>query len=131
MSKHLHFYEIVAGADNSRAMESDTIQKNGASPKSHTSRGNFLKLVVLLFVLCAATAFSQAPPNDLCVDALQLDCNGYYDGTTVGATCKGAPVSQYASCYGVWYKIDGDGNQATIKTNSPSSFYHKMVIVQD
>jgi len=35
-------YEIVAGADNSRAVEPETIQKNGASPKSHTSRRNFL-----------------------------------------------------------------------------------------
>ena len=47
MSKHLHFYEIVAGADNSRAMESETIQKNGASPKSHMSRGNFGRKICL------------------------------------------------------------------------------------
>ena len=40
MSKHLHFYEIEAGADNSRAMESRDHFKNGASPKSHMSRGN-------------------------------------------------------------------------------------------
>ncbi|MCL2040414.1 MAG: hypothetical protein FWG84_00040 [Bacteroidales bacterium] len=50
MSKHLHFYEIVAGADNSRAMESETIQKNGASPKSLMSRGNFLINALLLIV---------------------------------------------------------------------------------
>jgi len=42
MSNNVYFHEIEAGADNSRAMETDTIQKNGASPKSHTSRGNFL-----------------------------------------------------------------------------------------
>ena len=41
MSNNLHFYETVAGAGNSRAMETETIQKNGASPKSHTSRGNY------------------------------------------------------------------------------------------
>ena len=40
MSNNLNFHEIVAGADNSRAMEAETIQKNGASPKSQTSRGN-------------------------------------------------------------------------------------------
>ena len=40
MSKNLNFYEIVAGADNSRAMEPETIQKNEASPKS---------LIVLMF----------------------------------------------------------------------------------
>ena len=58
MSKHLHFYEIVAGADNSRAMESETIQKNGASPKSHTSRGNliYLMTVVLLLIGTVFTA---------------------------------------------------------------------------
>ena len=40
MSKNLNFHEIEAGADNSRAMEPETISKNGASPKSHRSRGN-------------------------------------------------------------------------------------------
>jgi len=39
MSNNLNFYEIVAGADHSRAMETETIQKNEASPKSHTSTG--------------------------------------------------------------------------------------------
>jgi len=49
MSKHLHFYEIVAGADDGRAMESgdhsrllSVAEINGASPKSQTGRGNSL-----------------------------------------------------------------------------------------
>ena len=61
MSDNLYFHEIVAGADGSRAMESETIQKNGASPKSHTSRGNFSQSITafaersrsILFILLA------------------------------------------------------------------------------
>jgi len=64
MSNNLNFHEIVAGAGNSRAMETDTILKNGASPKSHTSRGNFLKMKKLLILafamlLSMASAFAQ------------------------------------------------------------------------
>ena len=55
MSKHLHFYEIVAGADNSRAMESETIQKNGASPKSLMSRENFLIKTCFVILLAGIT----------------------------------------------------------------------------
>jgi len=53
MSKNLNFYEIEAGADDSRAMEPETIQKNGVSPKNHRSRGNFTILkYALLFIAC-------------------------------------------------------------------------------
>jgi len=52
MSK-MNFYEIVAGADNSRAMDPDTIQKNGASLKSLMSKiNNFGKMC---FALLAAS----------------------------------------------------------------------------
>ena len=34
------------------AMEADTISKNGRNPKSHTSRGNFLKIFFVIAVLC-------------------------------------------------------------------------------
>ena len=67
MSNNLNFYEIVAGADNSRAMESETIQKNGAGPKSHTSRGNFLKpkkLLMLAFVMLLSVAGAWAQHVD-------------------------------------------------------------------
>jgi len=51
MRKNLNFYEIEAGADNSRAMETETIQKNGASPKSHTSRWNLIKILPFFVIL--------------------------------------------------------------------------------
>ena len=54
MSNNLYFHEIVAGAGNSRAMEAETIQKNEASPKSHMSRGNFLRNILLLIVFVAS-----------------------------------------------------------------------------
>jgi len=61
MRKNLNFYEIVAGADNSRAMETETIQKNGASPKSHTSRWNLIKIFPFFVILYfgAAGTFAQ------------------------------------------------------------------------
>jgi hypothetical protein len=37
----------VAAANSCSAMEPETIQKNGASPKSHTIRGNFILNVTL------------------------------------------------------------------------------------
>ena len=60
MRKNLNFYEIVAGADHSRAMESETIQKNGASPESLTSRGNFIVrggMKTITFILLMLLAF--------------------------------------------------------------------------
>ncbi|MCL2040720.1 MAG: hypothetical protein FWG84_01600 [Bacteroidales bacterium] len=61
MRKNLNFYEIEAGADNSRAMETETIQKNGTSPKSHTSRWNLIKILLFFVILCfgAAGTFAQ------------------------------------------------------------------------
>ena len=49
----------TAVANHSGAMEADTIFKNRASLKSHTSRTNFLamKRISLLFVLCASLMF--------------------------------------------------------------------------
>ncbi|MCL2041918.1 MAG: Ig-like domain-containing protein [Bacteroidales bacterium] len=53
MSTHINVHETVAGVGNSRAMESETIQKNGVSPKNHRSRGNFTILkYALLFIAC-------------------------------------------------------------------------------
>ena len=111
------------------AMETRNHLKNGVSPENQKSRRNFLicgiVLSALFFAFTTTSVFSQAPPNDLCINAHQLDCNGYHDGTTVGATCKGAPVNQEASCYGVWYKFEGDGNQTKITTSS-TGFYHRI-----
>jgi len=60
MSKNLNFHEIVAGADNSRAMETrDHSKKRGESEKP-MSRGNFLMLgVFLVFYVFANTAVGQ------------------------------------------------------------------------
>ena len=85
-----------------------------------------MSVMLIFFALSAIPAFSQ-PENDLCINAFQIDCNGYHDGTTVGTTCKGAPVNQEASCYGVWYKFEGDGNQTKITTSSTTGFLHKLV----
>jgi len=44
----------AAVANQSGAMEADTISKNGRSSKSHTSRGIFLKLIVFFIAVCAS-----------------------------------------------------------------------------
>jgi hypothetical protein len=53
----------VASANSCVAMETETIQKNGASPKSHTSRRNFLfRGLLLLMALCVG--FSSCSKDD-------------------------------------------------------------------
>ena len=66
MSKNWNFYEIEAGADDSRAMEADTISKNGRNPKSHKSRGNFkiFKYVLLIMAGLALCPISCKKDDD-------------------------------------------------------------------
>ena len=47
-----NFSAETAVVNQSGAMEADTISKNGRSSKNHTSRGNFLKLIVLFIAGC-------------------------------------------------------------------------------
>ena len=51
-----------------RVMEPETIQKNGASSKSHTSRGNFLikSAIIILMTICVFPAFVQSTPERKC-----------------------------------------------------------------
>ena len=69
------------------------------------------------------------PPNDLCANATSLACGQNTTGTTVGTTAKGAPVSSYASPYGVWYTFTGDGQATTItSTSTRTGFDHTIGI---
>ena len=74
MSENLHFHEIEAGADNSRAMETDTIQKNGASPKSLMSRWKFPFTLLILIAIIFFSACKKDP--------LKNDVNRNIAGTT-------------------------------------------------
>jgi len=50
MSNNLYFNEIVAGAGDGRAMETETIQKNGAGLKNRMGRGNFIVFLVATII---------------------------------------------------------------------------------
>jgi hypothetical protein len=66
MSKQFNLIE--AAADDSRAMEADTISKHGRSSKSHTSRKNFLAMkgvnLLFMFSVCAIFFSCSSPERD-------------------------------------------------------------------
>ena len=74
MSRNWNFYETAAGAGNSRAMESETIQKNGVSPKSQRSRISKF-LVIAMVIAVGFTACKKEKDND--------NGNGNYTGGAV------------------------------------------------
>ena len=58
-------FKKTAVANQSGAMEADTISKNGRSSKSHTSRGHFLRIpsLTLIGMMFFSLAFAQDPPD--------------------------------------------------------------------
>ena len=55
----------TAVANQSGAMEADTISKNGRSSKSHTSRRNKYSLVIFVCLFCFATFSTYAQDTKL------------------------------------------------------------------
>jgi uncharacterized protein (TIGR02145 family) len=56
-----------------RAMETETIQKNGASPKSHTSRGKFSNFIrKLFFILLLLILFNACDKEDVNIENVGL-----------------------------------------------------------
>ena len=115
MSKHLHFYEIEAGADNGRAMESETIQKNGASPKSLMSRGNFLnshkmKKIILMLVVSLLFSLNIYGQSGNYFELMgRLSHNGYSISTDRYADLKQGQTTSYTRTFyeGTEYLIFG------------------------
>ena len=62
--------------------------------------------------------YLTGPANDLCEDAITLDCNTTVSGTTGGSTNTGAPTvcSVGAGDQGVWYTFVGDGQFVSLST---------------
>jgi len=57
------------------------------------------------------------PANDLCADAITINCGDVVNATTLGATTIGAPTSctgDLNDAGGVWYKFTGNGLPATV-----------------
>jgi len=60
-----NFSVETAVANQSGAMEADTISKNGRSSKSHTSRGNFLRIsLTITAIFFAFVSFAQDQDNN-------------------------------------------------------------------
>ena len=66
--------------------------------------------MALLCCLWGSKAFTQAPPNDLCANAIDLVCGTTISGTVVNAT----PTPGYQNLPDVWYKISNVSGTVTV-----------------
>ena len=68
------------------------------------------KSLLLLLCLWGATGFSQAPPNDLCANAIDLVCGTPTNGTVTNAT----PTQGYQLLNDVWYRVSNVSGPVTV-----------------
>lgn len=74
-----------------------------------------------------------ASPNDLCADAIALQCGDIVSGNTTGTTvdavnnCDGTPVT----APGVWYSFVGTGDFVTISTCGTAEYDTKLTVYTD
>jgi hypothetical protein len=74
-----------------------------------------LFLASLLFL--SGGLFAQAPVNDLCVDAITLNCGDTVTGNTTQATNTGDPMDGCGTSNGapgVWYNFTGTGDVVSL-----------------
>ena len=73
------------------------------------------------------------PENDLCADALGLECGSVKSGTTINGTSTGAPgfCDTSVSGSGVWYKFEGNGADISVTTCSPNTDYDTKLYVYE
>ena len=102
------------------------LQKRFTFPSSGVVKaGAFLAALLFSFSL----AFSQAPANDLCSNAISLPLGTVLQGTTVGATLDNATFCQAQNTGpGVWYVVQGTGAPITISTCDYVNFDTKIGI---
>ena len=74
-----------------------------------------------------------APPNDLCADAIPIDCDSAVGGTNTDATIDDAfPFCGTGiTSPGVWYSIMGTGGDITVDTCTGTSFDTKISVYTD
>jgi hypothetical protein len=98
------FKQKVADANNCNAMERETISKNRACPKSHTSKGNFM-LKPLLFVLLVtmASGFSFVSCGDDEKEEKQEEvANLSVSTTNLNFSSGGESQTVYVTSNGSW-----------------------------
>ena len=64
---------------------------------------------------------AQAPANDVCLNAITVQCGPPITGTSVGATDTDTPTTcgTYPDDLGVWYTFTGNGGEIIISTCGP------------
>ncbi|MBK7434988.1 MAG: proprotein convertase P-domain-containing protein [Chitinophagaceae bacterium] len=67
-------------------------------------------------VQCTSCTPPAAPANDLCINALPINCGQTINATTTGAALDVVPtcVTTLSSAPGVWYTFTGDGSNITL-----------------
>lgn len=69
------------------------------------------------------------PPNDLCANAVNLNCGQSINGTTVAGTIDAVPLCDFpVSAPGVWYTFIGSGGNETLSTCSAASFDTRLTV---
>ena len=81
-----------------------------------------LAIAIMLSVSPTLSGLLAQPANDLCGDAVLLDCSSdNVSGTTTGATSTDSPNNCFSLSEGVWYQIEGTGEDITV-TVSPDGW---------
>lgn len=103
------------------------------SPGAHTSSFNILSDAIGLpsYTVNLQGNGIVAPPNDLCINAIPIDCGSSIDGTTVLATFDdvGTCVTSNTAP-GVWYTITGNGAPITVSTCLAASYDTKLSVFE-
>jgi len=72
-----------------------------------------------------------APPNDLCVNAIPIDCGSSINGTTVLATFDDVGTCGTSNTApGVWYTVAGNGQPITVSTCLAASYDTKLSVFE-
>lgn len=70
-----------------------------------------------------------APPNDLCANAIPLECGSTIEGTTVLATVDNVGTCGTSNTApGVWYTVTGTGQPITVSTCIAASYDSKISV---
>ncbi len=111
-------------------MERTSFEFNDAHPVSNLI---FLGILIVVLITAAAPVRAQIPPNDLCVNAITLDCaTGPFSdlGDNTNSSSTEAPFcSTNPGSTAVWYTITGNGFDITVDTCSPETVFDTKINV--
>jgi hypothetical protein len=123
--RHVALKTSEAAAMQRGAMETETIQKNGASPKSLMSRGNFLKFIAVFFA--ASFIFSGCSKDKDDANPLEglwafKEANYilYFDGESFNVKEEGGDLTSVNQSFRGW-SIEFTGNNVIMGMGGQTS----------